>query len=111
LTENDLASWSRVGAVAALTEERPLSVDIDGTTVGLFLVGGEICAVEDVCPHAYALLSQGFVEGDTVECPLHGAVFQLSTGKCLAGPSNRDIAVFDVKINGGDIFLRPRPQR
>lgn len=111
MAEDDLGSWSRIAAVATLTEDRPLSVNFDGTTVGVFLVGGEIHAVEDVCPHAYALLSQGFVEGDTVECPLHGALFQLSTGKCLAGPSDRDIAVFDVKINGGDILLRPRPQR
>jgi 3-phenylpropionate/trans-cinnamate dioxygenase ferredoxin subunit len=108
LTEDDPAIWCRVAATAALTEDRPLSVDLNGTTVGVFLVGGEIRAVEDVCPHAYALLSQGFVEGDTVECPLHGAMFQLSTGKCLAGPSSRDVAIFEAKIDGGDIFLRPR---
>ena len=101
--------WCRAGRISALTEDRPLAVDLYGASVGVFLVNGEIRAVENVCPHAYALLSQGFVEGDTVECPLHGAIFQLSTGKCLAGPSDRDIAVFDVKIEGEDIFLRPRP--
>jgi 3-phenylpropionate/trans-cinnamate dioxygenase ferredoxin subunit len=102
------AEWQRVGQASALTEDRPLAVELHGTPVGVFLVNGEIRAVENVCPHAYALLSQGFVEGDTVECPLHGAIFQLSTGKCVSGPSDRDIAVFEAKVEGEDIFLRSR---
>lgn len=44
--------------------------------------------MEDICPHANALLSQGFMDGETIECPLHGALFDIRTGQCLREPGS-----------------------
>jgi nitrite reductase/ring-hydroxylating ferredoxin subunit len=44
---------------------------------------GQVYALEDACNHAGASLSEGWIEGDCVACPMHGYVFQLSTGKLL----------------------------
>lgn len=49
----------------------------------MYLLDGNYYALEDVCPHAYALLSQGFVDDGKVECPLHEALFDVRTGQCL----------------------------
>ena len=57
-----------------------------------------ISTLEDVCPHAYALLSQGFVEDGKVECPLHEAVFDVKTGQCLHGPGGRNLNRYPVRV-------------
>mgnify|MGYP000965609391 CR=1 FL=1 len=98
-------SWQDVGARADLNEDQPLTVKVGGTEIGIFLVDGKVHALEDVCPHAYALLSQGFVLGADVECPLHGAVFNIATGKCLKEPGGRDLKVYPAKIEGDRILV------
>ena len=55
---------------------------------------------------AAALLSQGFVDGDEVECPLHGAKFHIPTGKCTKEPGGRDLACFAVRSEGGRLFVK-----
>ena len=59
--------------------------------------------MQDICPHANALLSQGFMDGETVECPLHGALFDVRTGQCLREPGDRDLETYPVRIKGDQI--------
>ena len=74
-------SWIGVCDAEQVQEDFPYSGSIDGKEIGIYLIDGEYYALEDVCPHAYALLSQGFVEDGKVECPLHEAVFDVKTGQ------------------------------
>jgi len=67
---------------------------------------GKVHALDDVCTHALALLSQGFIEGGAVECPLHGARFDIATGRCLAPPATVDLRTYEVRIEGGEVFVR-----
>lgn len=98
-----MGNWITVGSAEAVTEDEPLSAKIGAQEVGIFRVEGELYAIEDVCPHAYALLSEGFVEGQTVECCLHGAIFDIPTGKCLKEPAERDVRTYQVRQQGADI--------
>ncbi|MCY0650546.1 Rieske 2Fe-2S domain-containing protein, partial [Klebsiella pneumoniae] len=68
-------------------------------------IDGEYYALEDVCPHAYALLSQGFVEDGKVECPLHEAVFDVKTGQCLHGPGGRNLNRYPVRVYDNQIQI------
>ena len=79
-------------------EDFPFSGNVDGKEIGVYLIDGEYYALEDVCPHAYALLSQGFVEDGKVECPLHEAVFDVKTGQCLHGPGGRNLNRYPVRV-------------
>ena len=65
--------WHDVGGASDLSDDTPLAASIGGNEIGVYVVGDRYYAMENVCPHAYALLSQGFVEGEEIECPLHGA--------------------------------------
>ncbi len=100
------AMWHAVAATADVTEDQPLGVKIADKEIGLYKVGGEVYAIEDVCPHAYALLSSGCVDGDTVECPLHQACFHIPTGKCTHPPAERDLVVYPVRIDGNRVFVQ-----
>ena len=91
-------SWIGVCDAEQVQEDFPYSGSIDGKEIGIYLIDGEYYALEDVCPHAYALLSQGFVEDGKVECPLHEAVFDVKTGQCLHGPGGRNLHRYPVRV-------------
>ncbi|MDU4795690.1 MAG: non-heme iron oxygenase ferredoxin subunit [Klebsiella michiganensis] len=91
-------SWIGVCDAEQVQEDFPYSGSSDGKEIGIYLIDGEYYALEDVCPHAYALLSQGFVEDGKVECPLHEAVFDVKTGQCLYGPGGRSLHRYPVRV-------------
>ena len=101
--------WIDVAAHDQLDPDFPLAVEAAGQKVGLYLKGDTVHAMEDVCPHAYALLSQGFVENGTVECPLHGAQFEIGSGKCLTEIGGRDLQCFATKVQDGRVFIQITP--
>ena len=103
----DLAddAWHEVAALADLDPDFPLGVQACGENIGLYLDGDHVLALEDVCPHAYAMLSQGFREGGVIECPLHGAQFEIASGKCLSEIGGRDLRCYPVRIVQGRIAV------
>ena len=98
-------SWTTVCRKNEVQEDFPFSAKVEGREIGIYLLDDEYYALEDVCPHAYALLSQGFVEDGEVECPLHEATFDIRTGKCQGGPADRDLKVYPLRIEGDEIQL------
>jgi nitrite reductase/ring-hydroxylating ferredoxin subunit len=100
-----MTTWRRVCAASEIRDGEPFGAKLDGTPIGLFRVDGQIHAVSDVCTHEFALLSQGWQDGRTIECPLHAAKFDVVTGKCLAAPARDDLAVYAVKLDGDDVLV------
>ena len=98
--------WHEVATLAQLDPDFPIGVEVQGRRIGLFLLDGAVHALEDVCPHAYALLSQGFQEGGLIECPLHAARFEISSGKCLNEIGQRDLHCFPVRVQQGRVQLQ-----
>jgi nitrite reductase/ring-hydroxylating ferredoxin subunit len=98
-------SWETICSTSQVSEEYPVGVKVAGKDIGVFLVDGEYLAIENVCPHAYALLSQGFVDNGEVECPLHEAVFDLRSGHCLRGPGGRNLATYRLRVQGDDVQI------
>jgi 3-phenylpropionate/trans-cinnamate dioxygenase ferredoxin subunit len=66
---------------------------------------GEVKAIDDKCSHGEISLSEGFVDDETIECWAHGAKFSLETGKPLSLPAFEPVAVYEVFIENGIIFL------
>ena len=104
--------WQRVAAESEVVAGEVLPVRLgdkdDGNEIALTRLDGTIFAFDDVCPHAYALLSQGYLEGGEIECPLHAARFEIRTGKCLEGPVLIDLATYEVMVEGGAVLVRAR---
>lgn len=100
--------WLYVCDITDINEDEPQSAEVDGTKVGVFQVGDSYFAIENVCPHAYALLTDGFIEDDTVECPLHEAIFEIRTGKTLSGPVDRDLCTFPLKVEDNKIYIQQK---
>ena len=98
--------WHDAAARDQLDPDFPVGVDVNGQKLGLFLLNDEVHALEDVCPHAYALLSQGFQEDGVIECPLHAARFDIATGKCLVDVGQRDLRRFPVRVADGRVLVQ-----
>ena len=76
-----------------------------GIRIALFKTDEGFFAINDTCSHAEASLSEGEVEDCEVECPLHGALFDLKTGKNLSFPAVTPVKSYPVKIKDGDIYI------
>jgi 3-phenylpropionate/trans-cinnamate dioxygenase ferredoxin subunit len=96
---------TRIGRLVDLPESGGLKVEIDSTAVAVFRVGDSAYALADRCSHAEASLSEGQVFGLEVECPRHGAVFDLVTGEALTLPASRPVAVYVTVVEDGDVFV------
>jgi 3-phenylpropionate/trans-cinnamate dioxygenase ferredoxin subunit len=77
--------------------------EIDGLYIAVFNVGGTYYAVEDVCTHDDGPLAEGDLYGYEIECPRHGARFDIRTGKVLSMPAVIDVPWFPVRVEGDKI--------
>ena len=95
----------------AQTDEVPpgsmKQVEVGGDPVALINVDGEFYAIGGECTHAGGLLSEGYLEGHKVECPLHGGIFNVRTGDAESPPPDENVPVYQVKVEGGDILIAP----
>jgi nitrite reductase/ring-hydroxylating ferredoxin subunit len=74
--------------------------------IALCRVGDEFFALDNICSHEYACLSDGWVEGDEIECPLHQARFHIPTGQVLAPPATEDLKTYPVRRVGDDVYVQ-----
>lgn len=100
-----MTNWQRVCALSDVQEDAPLGITLDEKSLGIFRVGEEVFVIDDVCSHEYALLSTGYQEGDTIECPLHQAIFNLRTGQHLSPPARCGVRSYKVRIEDENIFV------
>ncbi len=98
--------WVDVAAVGEIEEGGVCLVDVEDTEVAVFNINGKFYAVEDVCTHDGGTLADGDVEGCEIECPRHGARFDLRTGEVTAPPAYEDITTYPVRIREGVIQVR-----
>ncbi len=78
---------------------------IENPAIAVFNVEGTLFAISDTCTHAEASLSEGRVDGETVECPLHGACFDLRTGEALTPPAVEPAQTFPVIVREDEIYV------
>ncbi len=97
-----MAEYHTVGRVGDLAEGKGRAVEVAGKLVGLFLVGGRYYAIDDVCPHMGASLSEGEIEGGVVTCPWHAWRFRVADGTWADNPRIR-IGSYPVRVVGEDI--------
>ncbi len=80
-------------------------VEIDGNYLALYNVEGQLFVTDDTCSHEEASLSDGFLEGYLIECPLHGSQFDVRTGEVLSLPAVQPIKTYAVQIEGDDVLV------
>ncbi len=82
-----------------------LRVELADIDVAVVRVGDEVFALEDVCSHAEFPLTDGEVDGSTIECALHGSRFDLRSGKPLGPPATQPVQTYPVTVIDGDVYI------
>lgn len=84
------------------------AVRVDGPApIAVFNVDGELYAIDDTCTHQDASLADGWLEGCTVECPLHASCFDLRTGQVSGPPAKRPVRTHRVVVLDGMVYVQP----
>jgi 3-phenylpropionate/trans-cinnamate dioxygenase ferredoxin component len=94
--------------VANRTELPPggkILLELDGRAIALFNVGGTYYAIDDVCTHDGGPLAEGDLDGCAIQCPRHGARFDVRTGKPLCMPAVEPVATHKVEVRGDEVFV------
>ena len=98
--------WIDVGSVDDVNDDEPLSVVVGPHRIGVYRHRGRHYALANVCPHAFAILTDGFYDDGVIECPLHQASFDVATGKRLGGPAPSDLACYPLRRDGDRLLVR-----
>ncbi|MDP9340999.1 MAG: Rieske (2Fe-2S) protein [Actinomycetota bacterium] len=103
--------WMRAIPLAELPERKAKSVQVGETEVLLYRMGDSVLAAANRCTHQGAPLDRGVVKVagslKTVVCPLHGSTFLLTDGRVLRGPATVRLPIFDARIDGDLVEVRP----
>lgn len=80
-------------------------VQVNGERIALCNTGGTLYAVRDECTHEQFPLSYGDLEGKILTCALHGAQFDVATGRAVGLPAIEAVRSYPVKVEGEDIYI------
>ncbi len=83
-----------------------LLVEVDERLVILFQVGEEYFCLDDICTHDGGTLSDGEFAGHEIECPRHGARFDIRCGEATCMPATQNTAAHEVLVDGDDILVK-----
>ena len=97
--------WTRIAGVGDVAEGEAAPIEIMGLNLALYNVDGQYFCTDNVCSHAFALLSEGWLAGHLIECPLHNGQFDVRTGKGMGPPITADIQSYAVRVEGADILI------
>ena len=100
-----MAEFVSVARTGDLKPGQMKCVKIGRQRLGLANVDGEFLAFDDTCTHEEASLTEGEIFGETVECPLHGAAFNIRTGAVESFPATVALPVYAVRVEGDDVQI------
>jgi nitrite reductase/ring-hydroxylating ferredoxin subunit len=82
-----------------------LRVEAGGLTVAVFNLDGTFYVTDDACTHGPGSLSEGYIDGDVIECNFHNGQFDIKTGEVVAPPCMIAVKTYPASVEGGTVFI------
>jgi len=98
-----MAQYIKVASKSEIEPGCGKCIEAEGKKIAVFNVDGEFRAIDDTCTHADASLSEGAIVDGEVECPWHGACFNLETGEATTPPAIEPVSTYPVRVTGDDV--------
>jgi 3-phenylpropionate/trans-cinnamate dioxygenase ferredoxin component len=98
-----MTTWQTVGRASEIPPERVAVFQVGDHEVAVCNVSGEFFAIDDLCTHDGGSLDQGELEGDEIECPRHGARFNVRTGDVVQLPAFEPVETHEVRLDGDSV--------
>jgi nitrite reductase/ring-hydroxylating ferredoxin subunit len=94
-------------AASSVSPDAPICVEVSGETYAVFELDGAYYVTQDACTHGPGQLSQGFVDGDEIECPFHQGRFNIRTGEPTLPPCTIALRTWAAQLRDGKIWICP----
>lgn len=101
-----MGEFVTVAKTGDIPEGRVAVREVGGVRIALCNVGGRFYAIDDVCTHDGGPLDQGELEGTLIECPRHGAKFDVTDGRAVVLPAVRPVKTYEVQVEGDEVRVR-----
>jgi 3-phenylpropionate/trans-cinnamate dioxygenase ferredoxin subunit len=101
-----VSDWTSVARAAEFKAGQVKTVEVDGVMVAVFNLDGDFIAIEDVCPHDGSEIGSGCVKNGVLECPHHGATFDLRSGAVLTPPAYEPLEMMELRVEDGVVEVR-----
>ncbi len=98
--------WQDAAPQAVVIEGDVVAIQVAGREIALYEVEGEVFATDNRCTHGAARMSDGFLEGREIECPLHQGRFDVCSGQALCAPLTENLRTYPVRIENGRVLLQ-----
>jgi 3-phenylpropionate/trans-cinnamate dioxygenase ferredoxin subunit len=102
---NDEATLVRLCRADDIPMNEARRFDVNGTPIAVFHLPAGFFAIGDTCSHEESSLSEGFIDDDMVECPKHGAQFEIETGKNRSLPATRPVPSYRVVVQDDEVYV------
>lgn len=96
-------TWVAVGEAGAVAEGQASAIESDGHKLAVCHAAGGFYTIDDLCTHDGGSLDQGRLVGNSIECPRHGARFDIVTGRALTLPAVRPVKSYPTRVTAGQI--------
>jgi nitrite reductase/ring-hydroxylating ferredoxin subunit len=103
---SDDTGWIKAANRGDLGDGEVLGIVLAGREIALYDIDGNLYATDDVCTHAYARLSDGWLDKAEIECPLHAGRFDVRSGKALCPPVTDDLRTYAVRLVDDEIQVK-----
>jgi len=100
-----LSEFVKVATVSELAPGERKLIEFEDVTVAVFNINGHIYCIEDVCTHDGGPVAEGELTDYKIECPRHGALFDVRDGSVLSMPAVTPVPTYAVKVEGEDIYV------
>jgi naphthalene 1,2-dioxygenase system ferredoxin subunit len=98
-------NWVDAIALDGVPQGDVIGVEVAGRELALYGVEGAVYATDNRCTHGAARLCDGFVDGHTIECPLHQGRFDVRDGRPLGEPLETAVRSYPVRIDAGRVLI------
>ena len=100
-----MADWVFVCETSEIDLEDQCKFDHEGRTFCIYHLADGFYATDGMCTHEDVHLSDGLIDGDEIECPMHLGVFNIKTGKVVMDPPCEDLKTYKIKVEDEKIFI------
>jgi nitrite reductase/ring-hydroxylating ferredoxin subunit len=102
-------TWIDVCGIDDIDENGMFEFQHGDRRIVVYRLEDGLFATDNVCTHEFALLSEGWLEDGCIECPLHGALFDVRTGRVERGPADCALKTYAIKMEGTRVLCSPEP--
>jgi len=98
-----MAQFVKVAGTDEIAAGSIKQIEVNGKSLALFNLDGNYYAIGNECTHRGGPLAEGYVVGESVTCPWHGAQFNVKTGAVEGSPAAQPVAKYNVRVQGNDV--------